>query len=196
MNEELLTLLRGADLSEEQIAEAKTLLIAEAEARSVASAELVAATARAADLEEEVTTANADATELRSLVQDAIDSANEARATATELSVQFTAEVERRGKFEDSVELSGARATGTGADGEDAVLLSDERLAAMETDNNTIKSAWNEIMRNYSAEYGEFTPRFAPEMGRAPSHVAGLQAVRLPGESPRFVVETRSHQLI
>lgn len=194
MNEELMTLLRGANLSDEQIEEAKSLLVAEATARAAEAEELRVASAQAVGLEAQIVSAEADATELRSIVQTAIDSAAEVRASVDELTTEFATEVVRRGKFEESVSLRGARASGD--ETEDAELIPAERLAAMETDNQTIPAAWNEIMTSYGRNYGEFEPRFAPEMGRAPSHVAGLQAVVLPGEAPHFEAVTRSATLI
>lgn len=189
MNEELMALLRGADLSDETIAQAKTLLLDAETKRQAASADLEASTARKIELENELETANADAADLRSIVQDAVDASNEVRVGLTEVTSDLAAEIVRRGQFEESVALRTARAKGE--DDLDPELISAERLAAMETDNQSIPGTWRAMMTSYSREYGEFIPRFAPEMGKAPTHVANLQAIRLPGETPHFVDETR-----
>lgn len=183
--EDLITLLRDADLTAEQIEQAQAQLRAIAAGQAATAAELKTATSRNAELEQELEVAEAGISELRTLLSEAVA---ESRASIAELTEQFNTEVERRGQFEESVALTGTR---LGGQTEDAVLIAEERLVEMESNNNAIPGVWNEIMRSYSREYGEFVPRFAPEMGRAPSHVAGLQAIRLPGESVRFVSDTQ-----
>lgn len=181
--EQMIELLRGANLDSETVQTVTGLI------RSAAKGTTELKT-RASELEGNLEAATAENSELRSLVESAVAEASEARTGLTDLTARFDAIEERAGAFPNSVGLRGSR---SGEGDADEPLIDEARLDEADNDHTLIRGNWATICNGYKKRYGDFAPRFAPVMAASPSHVAGLQAVVLPGETPRFVDTTQSN---